>query len=113
MHSKVVLTYSGLIKILVVSTVQHENNPVSVTSVCFPQRTYFLLTTNIPDQEGGPSGAANAALDPLTVEANGGNSVEILVQLHHVQGCGLASSVQAYHDHVDILATAFQGKCIQ
>ena len=34
-------------------------------------------------------------LDPLTVEADGGDGVEELVELHHVQGGGLTGAIEA------------------
>ena len=33
-------------------------------------------------------------LDPLTVEADGGDGVEELVELHHVQGGGFTSAIE-------------------
>ena len=35
-------------------------------------------------------------LDPLTVEADGGDGVEELVELHHVQGGGLTSAIKTW-----------------
>ena len=34
-------------------------------------------------------------LDPLAVEADGGDGVEELVELHHVQGGGLTGAIKA------------------
>ena len=49
----------------------------------------------------------------LTVEANGWNRVEILVQFHHVERCGFPGPVQSDHDDVEELASTLQWEGVQ
>ena len=106
-------TYSCLIKASVICTVQHEYDSIGVSGVRLPQRTYLLLSTDIPHEESCSRRASHASLDPLAVEANGGDRVEELVQLHHVEGGRLPGPIQPDHDHMNILAIALYRKCIQ
>ena len=49
----------------------------------------------------------------LTIEANGWNRVEILVQFHHVERCGFPGPVQSDHDDVEELASTLQWEGVQ
>ena len=49
----------------------------------------------------------------LTVEADGGDGVEVLVELHHVQGGRLARPVQSNHDNMKIFSIALHGQGVK
>ena len=102
-----------MIKASIISTVQHEDNSICVPGVGLPQWPNLLLSSHIPDKEGGSGGTSDTSLDPLAVEADGGDRVEELVELHHVEGGRLAGPVQPDHDHVNVFPAALYRKCIQ
>lgn len=58
------------------------------------------MTTHVPDEEVDTFGFSDGAFDFLTIEADRGDGVEVLVELEAVERGGLAGGVEAEHDDV-------------
>ena len=99
-----------LLNTVLVIGVDHEDEALGVLVVVAPKQTDLVLTADIPHVE-----ADVLVLDGLDVEANCGDGVHDLTELHLVEDGGLTSGVKTDHQDSHFFGTdhAFPNLCEQ
>jgi len=89
---------SGLNNTIAVITVDDEDNALGVLEIMPPQRSDFILSTNVPHGE-----LDILILDSLNVEADCGDCCDDFTKLQLVQDCGLSGGIQPNHQNSHLL----------
>lgn len=101
----------GLLHAFRLGGVHHKHQAVRPACVRLPQRPQLVLATHVPhlERRAVGLGVAHGHLDPLHVEALGGDGLNELPQLEAVEERRLAGAVQTDHHHVQGLEARQEG----
>lgn len=78
--------------------INDEDDAVRVLEVMSPERSNFVLSSNVPNGEGNV-----LVLDRLDIETNGGNGGDDLTELKLVENRGLTGGIESDHENSHLL----------